>query len=75
MLILGFTPSSLAKELAENDISQAVFSEEYAKELSEQALRQNVQVKIKYGVLVSICIILCGRMYQIGKVRITSELR
>ena len=62
VLILGFTPSSLAKELAENDISQAVFSEEYAKELSEQALRQNVQVKIHLKVDTGMSRI--GFMYQ-----------
>ncbi len=46
VLILGFTPAAMAKELADNNISQAVFSEEYAKELSAQAVKQNVEVKI-----------------------------
>ncbi len=46
VLILGFTPASMAKELAENNISQAVFSEEYAKELSDEAVKQGVKVKI-----------------------------
>ena len=46
VLILGFTPATLAAELAENNISQAVFSPEYARELSEQAVLQNVSVKI-----------------------------
>ena len=46
ILILGFTPAYLAKELAENNISQAVFSEDYAKELSESAVRDHVNVKI-----------------------------
>ena len=34
ILILGFTPAFMAKTLADNNISQAVFSQEYAKELS-----------------------------------------
>ena len=35
VLILGFTPPDMVKELAENGISQAVFSEEYARERHE----------------------------------------
>lgn len=46
VLILGFTPASMAKILADNNISQAVFSEEYAKELSGYAVKNNVRVKI-----------------------------
>ena len=46
VLILGFTPASLAGELAVHHISQAVFSEEYARELSAEAVKQNVQVGI-----------------------------
>lgn len=46
VLILGFTPAVMAKELADNDISQAVFSQEYARELSEEASKNNVKVKI-----------------------------
>ncbi len=46
ILILGFTPADMAKELAENNISQAVFTEDYARELSEFAVRNNVKVKI-----------------------------
>lgn len=46
ILILGFTPANFAKTLAENHISQAVFSEEYAKELSEYAYQEDVTVKI-----------------------------
>ncbi|MEE3404263.1 MAG: alanine racemase, partial [Acutalibacteraceae bacterium] len=42
VLILGFTPASLAGELAVHHISQAVFSEEYARELSAEAVKQNV---------------------------------
>lgn len=46
ILILGYTPAGYAKELAENNISQAVFSVEYAKELSESALSLSVNVKV-----------------------------
>ena len=46
VLILGFTPATLAKELAVHHISQAVFSEEYARELSAEAVRQDVKVGI-----------------------------
>lgn len=46
VLILGFTPASFAKTLADNNISQAVFSEEYANELSKYAVENNVTVKI-----------------------------
>ncbi len=46
ILILGFTPAEMAKELAENNISQAVFSESYAKELSDSAVKDGVNVKI-----------------------------
>ncbi len=46
ILILGFTPPDMADVLAVNNISQAVFSEEYASELSENALSAGVNVKI-----------------------------
>lgn len=46
ILILGYTPASYAKELAENNISQAVFSVEYAKQLSESAKSLGVCVKV-----------------------------
>lgn len=46
ILILGFTPASAADALAEYDIAQAVFSEEYARELSEFAVKNGVKVKI-----------------------------
>ncbi len=46
ILILGFTPAPVAETLAKNNIAQAVFSEEYAKELSSYAVKQNVTVKI-----------------------------
>ncbi len=46
ILILGFTPAFMAKTLADNNISQAVFSYDYAKELSDFAVKDNVTVKI-----------------------------
>ena len=46
ILILGFTPAFMAKTLADNNISQAVFSYEYAKELSDFAYKDDVTVKI-----------------------------
>ena len=46
ILILGYTPASYAKELCDNNISQAVFSVEYAHELSESAVKLGVEVKI-----------------------------
>ncbi len=46
ILILGFTPAEMAKQLADNDISQAVFTDEYARELSRFAAEDNVNVKI-----------------------------
>lgn len=44
-MILGYTPVSEAENLAEYDISQAVFSLEYAKELSENVLKRIVSAK------------------------------
>lgn len=46
ILILGHTPAEYAAELAENDIIQAAVSEEYARELSEEAVKCGVKVKI-----------------------------
>ncbi len=45
ILILGYTPAECAPILAENDISQCVYSSEYAKELSRYALDCGVKVK------------------------------
>lgn len=45
IVILGYTPVSEAENLAEYDISQAVFSLEYAKELSENVLKRIVSAK------------------------------
>lgn len=46
ILILGYTPASCASILAENNISQSVFSYSYAKELSKSAKSDGVRVKI-----------------------------
>lgn len=46
ILILGYTPANMAYELSRLNISQAVFSEEYAKDLSNYAAKNNVNVKI-----------------------------
>ena len=46
ILILGYTPTSCASILAENNISQSVFSYSYAKELSKSAASDGVKVKI-----------------------------
>ena len=46
IVILGYTPVSEAENLAENDISQAVFSLEYAKELSEKCVEEDCICKM-----------------------------
>ena len=46
VLILGYTPPSYAESLAKNNISQCVYSLEYAKALSEQAVKGKVTVTI-----------------------------
>lgn len=45
VLILGYTPCELAKELFENDITQAVYDLGYAKELSSAAEAAGVRIK------------------------------
>ncbi|MEE1002182.1 MAG: alanine racemase [Acutalibacteraceae bacterium] len=46
ILILGYTPPSLAKKLSENNISQALLDKDYAKKLSAQAEIDNVKIKV-----------------------------
>lgn len=46
ILILGYTPAECARDLSENDISQAVYSLEYAEKLSECAQSAGVKIKI-----------------------------
>lgn len=46
IVILGYTPVSEAENLAEYDISQAVFSLEYAKELSEKCVEEDCNCKM-----------------------------
>lgn len=53
ILILGATPASYAKILYENNITQSVFSKEYANELSKEAQKAsvcvNAHIKIDTG--------------------------
>lgn len=46
ILILGYTPVGMAEELYKNNISQCVYSTEYAAALSEKAVGQSVNLKI-----------------------------
>ena len=46
ILILGYTPVTMAAQLHLNDISQCVYSPEYAAALSKQAVRDNITVKV-----------------------------
>lgn len=46
VLILGYTPVCQAKNLAENNISQCVYSKEYANMLSKAAIEQKVKINI-----------------------------
>ena len=46
ILILGYTPVALAEQLAKNNISQCVYSAEYAQKLSQFAVNQNVTVSV-----------------------------
>ena len=45
ILILGYTPVALAKQLCDYDISQAVFDEAYAQSLIEQCEKDNIRIK------------------------------
>lgn len=46
ILILGYTDPECAEILAQQDISQCVFSKDYAEALSQNAMAKNVSVKI-----------------------------
>ena len=46
LLILGYTPVAMVKELSNNDIAQCVYSLDYAKALSLEAVNKNVNIKI-----------------------------
>ena len=46
VLILGYTPVSYAEDLAKSNISQCVYSAEYAATLSKQAVEKNVNINI-----------------------------
>ncbi len=45
ILILGYTPAQMVIELAKNDISQCVYSTEYAEQLSAAAVCNGVKIK------------------------------
>ena len=49
ILILGYTPDRLLKYAAENNITQAIYSYEQAKILSDLGLNAKVQIKIDTG--------------------------
>lgn len=46
ILIFGYTPSDCVEVLAENNISQALFSLEYARKLQEKCKSRNVKIKV-----------------------------
>lgn len=46
ILILGYTPCDFVQELSVHNISQCVFSYEYADELSKEASKYNLKIKI-----------------------------
>ncbi len=46
ILILGYTPCEFAPELAKYDISQCVYSIDYARELSCEAVKNGITIKI-----------------------------
>ena len=46
ILILGYSPAECARIISKNNISQAVFSEEYASQLANEARKAGVNVKI-----------------------------
>ena len=45
ILILGYTPSFDVKDLAQNNIIQTVYSSEYANQLNDFAVKENVKIK------------------------------
>ncbi|SFD16681.1 alanine racemase [Clostridium uliginosum] len=50
IMILGYTPISLAEEVIEYDIEQTVYDAEYAKELSDIAVSLNKKAKIHIAI-------------------------
>ncbi len=46
ILILGYTPVSMVSTLTENDISQCVYSLEYANALSAEAVKLSINIKV-----------------------------
>ena len=62
ILILGYTPAAYAKTLANNNITQAVVSGEYARELSQSAVSFGVTVPVHLKIDTGMSRI--GIMYQ-----------
>ena len=50
ILILGYTPPKMAKMLSDYRITQALYSLDYARELSEEALKAQVTVNIHFKI-------------------------
>lgn len=46
IIILGYTPLDFSKEIITNDIEQTVYNYEYAKNLSDEAIKLNSKAKI-----------------------------
>ncbi len=46
ILILGYTPVTKGTDIAKNDLSQCVYSKEYAKSLSDFAVENNIKIKV-----------------------------
>ncbi|GHU82070.1 alanine racemase 1 [Clostridia bacterium] len=62
LLILGYTPPNLSALLSKNNISQAVYSLDYAEEISEDAVKHGVNIKIHLKIDTGMSRI--GLMYQ-----------
>ena len=46
ILILGYTPVKCAKKLAQYDLEQTIYNIQYANDLNERALSDNVRIKV-----------------------------
>lgn len=55
IIILGYTPEIYAKTLAENDLIQAVYSFDFAKNLSTEAEKAEVKVKVHLKLDTGMC--------------------
>lgn len=50
ILILGYTDCDCVEQLIKYDISQCVFSQEYAEKLSKQAVSRGVEIKVHFKI-------------------------